>query len=87
MIITYDENHSTENLYTEFYWNRATQLGITRNVLITYCVNTVHTVMRLQCLSHIMNIPPLRNYIRSFIEIQQSIYELRENVLITSRVI
>jgi hypothetical protein len=41
--------------------------------------------MRLQRLSHIMNIPPLRTYIPRYIDIEGTIYELRENVLITSR--
>jgi hypothetical protein len=28
MIITYNEYPYTDNLYTEFYWNRAIHLGI-----------------------------------------------------------
>jgi hypothetical protein len=34
MIITYNEYSSTENLYTEFYWNREIHLRITRK-----CIN------------------------------------------------
>jgi hypothetical protein len=32
-----------------------------------------------------MNIPPLRTYTQNFIETERTNYELRENVLITSR--
>jgi hypothetical protein len=33
MLISYNEYPSTENLYTEFYWNRGNQLRITRNYI------------------------------------------------------
>jgi hypothetical protein len=33
MIITYNEYHPTENLYTDFYWNRGNQLRITRKYI------------------------------------------------------
>jgi hypothetical protein len=34
MIITYNEYPSTENFYTEVYWNRAIHLGITGKYII-----------------------------------------------------
>jgi hypothetical protein len=33
MVITYNEYPSTENIYTEFYWNRENHLGITRKFI------------------------------------------------------
>jgi hypothetical protein len=33
MIIIYNEYDSTENVHTEFYWNRADQLRITRKCI------------------------------------------------------
>jgi hypothetical protein len=44
IIITYNEYPSTENLYTEFSWNRANQLRITRK-----CINYVQEKNSVSC--------------------------------------